>query len=937
MKKFYLLLFILFPLLGMAQTATVGDYRNAKNIGNWSDADMWEVRTAANTWSVTPTAPSATNNVYVQNAAVITVTTSVVDCKDLQLNQGGSLIIDVNTVNVNGKMRAYTGTEVMGATDGTFYSGQISITSGYATAMATTANPGKIQIVGGTRTLFNAGEWGGSGFSSCDIVFNPNSGAIISSTTAFKFANVTVLAGTVDASTGTTAARIGADDGLETGTITIKSGATIISSRSGLTSQVFSAQSASKMGTLTIEMGGTLELTGSSPAIDATNIVNNGTVIYSRAGSQSLLQKGSVAGAADFPTTYPIIVLSGTNSKTPINPIIVSNLLQFNGTATIAPTAVNTLTMLNNSTIERNSTSGTQIPSTAGAVFYGTTATDLVNITIGNTLNNSNELPSAPAPGAVGTLTVKPTFTYTVTGGRTVTNVVANGILALVPGTTLTFNINGIISGVGTISGNANASVSFLGTLDNGGGTINFTPGFRTLNKFTVNRTGTDAFITLGTPLTLLSDLSLQAGTLRGGTNQIDVAGSIFGSGVYTATAPGKIVMSGNAGVASISSATLANLDLNNANGFTLGGSTSIEGTLTMISGKVTVPANRTLNINSGNVIGGAPFSASKYIVLEELGPDVGRVKMVNISSSRLFPIGTPSFYMPAVLLPTSAMDFSVDVFEGATIEGMPDGTPGTASQKSTIVDAIWTIDRQNGTGDCSVELTWPTILEGTSFTTTADGDIGISRYDGSSYLSATGTGNNTTNMALSTFNTFSPFVVSQKNVIVLPVNIISIAAVNAADAVEVSWKVGGESGVNVYVVEKSFDGLNYKEIGAVKATSSSQYFFMDHAEKKAVAYYRIRVVELSGVDKYSSTVLVRNATPSTVNLYPNPVVNTLLFAGLPNDAVVRILSANGQLMQQTRLSTNSASMDVSRLPAGMYIVEINADNARELHKIMKQ
>jgi len=236
-----------------AQVATDGDYRTAKISGNWSDADMWETRTAG-VWAVTAVAPSAINNVYIQNGHTVTVDVANGYCNDIQLNIGGVLAIGTNIVNVNGKIRAFTTTlgAVTGTIDGTFYSDQISSTATAAT-MITTSIPGVLKFVGNTRTIAIATEWNSSGTSNAaEFALNP--GQIGSLTgTGVKFKPLTFSSGIISTDSFISAS---------TGDLTIKNGATLISSRS-TTSGVIGNSSTAPCGIVTIESGGILELTGS--------------------------------------------------------------------------------------------------------------------------------------------------------------------------------------------------------------------------------------------------------------------------------------------------------------------------------------------------------------------------------------------------------------------------------------------------------------------------------------------------------------------------------------------------------------------------------------------------------------------------------------------------------------------------------------------------
>ncbi|MBK0382361.1 T9SS type A sorting domain-containing protein [Pedobacter sp. SD-b] len=501
MKKLLLFLMLFaFATMGFAQTATDGDYRS-KATGNWSDVANWQIRTGG-TWATASTAPTAANNVYIQDAHVITIDVASVNCKDLDINITGGVAIGTNTLNVSGKIRAFSGTADVSGSDGT-YAG----TSSTATASGMISNtlPGILKFIGATRNITETGEWNSSGTTN-DAEFALNVGAIGTLNTGIKFKNTTISSGTVI--TGSFIA-IGSSEAL-----TIKSGATLITSRSGASSTFVGNNSTTKCGTVTIENGATLELTGSTPTMDCTTFNNNGKVVYSKAGTQTFLSPGSNnSDGAILINNYYDLVLINTSTKTASTNFTVNNSLVISGTATLSAVS-NICTMANGSTIKRSTTSGTSIGSTS-IIQLGTQATDLVNIEIGSSVSNTGELPSTQAPGKIGTLTVNSGVTYTITGGRTITNLVNNGITALTPSTTMTLVVNGNISGTGTITGNTNASLSIGGSTGGNSGTLVFTSGSQNLNNLIMDRTGANSSITIGSNLNIVGNLSLNNGMIN--------------------------------------------------------------------------------------------------------------------------------------------------------------------------------------------------------------------------------------------------------------------------------------------------------------------------------------------------------------------------------------------------------------------------------------
>jgi len=513
MKKLLLTIAMCFVAgMGFAQALIDEDYRTAKATGNWSDTDMWEKRTGG-VWTITSIAPTAANNVYVQSGHVVTVDVPNAYCDDLQLSITGSLVIGSNIMNVNGKIRAFDNPAVTGAADGIYTTNSTDLDA----AMIITTGAGVLKFVGGTRNITNAGEWGNNGTTNAaEFALDPNATGSIP--TGVKFRPILISSGIIKADETCSAA---------TGDFTIKSGATFLSTKNG---SVLRNNSTTKMGVFTIENNAVLELTGSTPTLDATTIINNGTVVYSRAGTQTLLNTGGDVTSTKFDKYYNL-VLGGTSNKTSSVAFTVSNLLDITGTAGLIATTASgyTCTMLNGSTISRSSTLSTPIAS-ASVIILGTTATDLVNLVIGASVSNTGELSSTQAPGKIGTLTINNGYTYTITGSRPITNLVNNGILALTPSTNLTLTVNGDISGSGTITGHASSSITLAGANNGDAGTLKFTTGGQVLNNLSINRTGVNSSVTLGTPLELKGNLTLTKGVVNIQPGQtLSMAGNISG------------------------------------------------------------------------------------------------------------------------------------------------------------------------------------------------------------------------------------------------------------------------------------------------------------------------------------------------------------------------------------------------------------------------
>ena len=328
MKKLFILLNLLVFCLSLtneisAQTATDGDYRS-KASGNWSAIATWQVRTSGS-WVAATSAPSATNNVHIQGPHTVTIDVSLANCNDLQICVTGILACGVNTLQISGKLRAYSyGTGVVASTatgaDGTFYSNQSSSTNPVVGTITCGTSAGSIKFIGNTRNITTTGEWSATGLTTSGRVeFALSSGQIGTLLTGFKAKELTVSSGVIELITGTIPSRFSPDGGSAgTGTLIIKTGARLISSESSASKPAISRTTSSTaanvpFSSFTLETGAFLELKGLTPVIEVGTFTNNGTIVYSRAGSQTLLQKS--VGTETF-STYNNLSIEGGSDKT---------------------------------------------------------------------------------------------------------------------------------------------------------------------------------------------------------------------------------------------------------------------------------------------------------------------------------------------------------------------------------------------------------------------------------------------------------------------------------------------------------------------------------------------------------------------------------------------------------------------------------------------
>ncbi len=113
-----------------------------------------------------------------------------------------------------------------------------------------------------------------------------------------------------------------------------------------------------------------------------------------------------------------------------------------------------------------------------------------------------------------------------------------------------------------------------------------------------------------------------------------------------------------------------------------------------------------------------------------------------------------------------------------------------------------------------------------------------------------------------------------------LAVEFVSLDAENEGDAVHVTWVTASEVNASHFIVERSYDGINFTPAGRTEASGTSNqmhtYHFYDRNAdvQAAVIFYRLKQVDLNEAFTYTPMVAVKSnlqKTGSVVTMQPNP------------------------------------------------------------------
>ncbi len=187
----------------------------------------------------------------------------------------------------------------------------------------------------------------------------------------------------------------------------------------------------------------------------------------------------------------------------------------------------------------------------------------------------------------------------------------------------------------------------------------------------------------------------------------------------------------------------------------------------------------------------------------------------------------------------------------------------------------------------------------------------------------------------------------------VMPITLQSFTTtLNNNNLVNINWTTATQSNVSHFVVQRSIDGKNFNEAGLVfsngNSTTAINYSLTDDISsvKANLIFYRLCTVDLDGRLQYSDirTVRISNTEASKISIitYPNPSSNELRVT-IPSTwqdkkVIYEMYNVYGQLSKRVEEgnSSQTETLNVSKLPTGMYIMKVICEGQSFIQKVIK-
>lgn len=167
-----------------------------------------------------------------------------------------------------------------------------------------------------------------------------------------------------------------------------------------------------------------------------------------------------------------------------------------------------------------------------------------------------------------------------------------------------------------------------------------------------------------------------------------------------------------------------------------------------------------------------------------------------------------------------------------------------------------------------------------------------------------------------------------------LPIELISFAATEDRNNIQLEWSTASEINSDFIAVERSSDGHSFQEIGRVPGAGNSitirNYKFIDSSPQKGTIYYRLRQVDYSRAVYLSEVISVKlkngqngfSVYPTMIHADQMATVDLTNFDNAQVQLIVTDLSGL-QLMNKIILGGDLEEIEFNSIPSGHYFINI--------------
>lgn len=198
------------------------------------------------------------------------------------------------------------------------------------------------------------------------------------------------------------------------------------------------------------------------------------------------------------------------------------------------------------------------------------------------------------------------------------------------------------------------------------------------------------------------------------------------------------------------------------------------------------------------------------------------------------------------------------------------------------------------------------------------------------------------------TYGQVEDYAVEFAGISSVPVHLVSFSGIEKQEQVQLNWETTFERNHSHFVIERSIDGINFQQIGAIHKRNTVHYQWFDKHPLQGINYYRLLQYDLTGQYEIVGEILaIELEKEDELIISPNPVTqaeDVLLYLNSNQNGEkvnIHLFDVNGQLLfsEQTHATKgqNQFVISTKHLPKGIYLLKVQIHHHIYTEKIINQ
>lgn len=158
----------------------------------------------------------------------------------------------------------------------------------------------------------------------------------------------------------------------------------------------------------------------------------------------------------------------------------------------------------------------------------------------------------------------------------------------------------------------------------------------------------------------------------------------------------------------------------------------------------------------------------------------------------------------------------------------------------------------------------------------------------------------------------------------ILPLGIISFTGKAADGFIQLNWTMESELNCKQFELEQCTDAIHFKTIATIPAGKTTYHFDDKNNNDGINRYYRLKITANDGKITFSKVLVVTTGNQQAFTIFPNPAINNITVNGLLQNGMIALINSNGSIVLTAKTNTPSKNLNITGLPAGLYIIRIS-------------